>query len=135
MAPLWLSQRRTWLQGASLLLLMAGCAEVMPNGSEPYPAAQALLGKTKEALLSCAGPPVKEQGHNGQVVYIYYREASQLEESFGGSKSSLAMVHHGCRASILLESDRVTGVQYDSEPSSYQDDEHCDQIFQRCLSP
>jgi hypothetical protein len=118
------------------LIVLVGCAEVMPNQVEPYPAAQVLLGKTKQALLACAGPPISEEHVKGrQVILIYYKEASQLEESFASSKSSFAKVHHGCRASILLEEDWVTGVQYDSEPSSFQDDEHCDEIFQPCLSP
>lgn len=126
--------RHLWLLCAGLIAL-AGCAEVMPNGSEPYPAAQALIGKTKQALLACAGPPISERAKGGQVLVVYFKEASQLEESFGGSKSSFAMVHHGCRATILIEQDRVTGVQYESEPSSYQDDEHCDEIFQPCIGP
>lgn len=115
------------------LALLAGCAGVVPNGTEPYPAAQALLGKSTQALLACAGQPVSRRILGEQVLFVYYKEASQLEESFGGSKSSFPMVHHGCRATILVEQDKVTGVQYDSEPSSYQDDEHCDEIFQSCL--
>jgi len=125
---------RRWLIGAGLLAL-AGCADVRPDGSEPSPTARALLGKSKQALLACAGPPLRERAKGDQVLFVYYKEASQLEESFPGSKSSFAKVHHGCRATILLEQDRVTGVEYDGEPSSYQDDEHCDEIFQPCLGP
>jgi hypothetical protein len=134
-----MGSRSVLLNGLSLAVVavsvMAGCAEVLPNGTEPFPAARAIVGKSKEALLACAGAPIKQQVKREHVLFVYFKEASQLEESFSGSKSSFAKVHHGCRATILLEADHVTGVQYDSEPSSYQDDDHCDEIFLPCLGP
>jgi hypothetical protein len=117
------------------LLALAGCAEVSPNASEPYPALRALVGATGHALLACAGSPVIQRTTGEEVLFIYYREASQFEESFGGSKSSFPMVHHGCRATIRLEQDRVTDVRYESEPSSYQDEDHCEEMFQSCVNP
>jgi hypothetical protein len=117
------------------LLALAGCAEVSPNASEPYPAQRALVGATGHALLACAGSPVIQRTTGEEVLFIYYREASQFEESFGGSKSSFPMVHHGCRATIRLEQDRVTDVRYESEPSSYQDEDHCEEMFQSCINP
>ena len=114
---------------------IAGCAEVTPDGNGSYPVQRALIGKTKETLLACAGRPVKELVKGDQLLLVYYKEASQLEESFGGSKSSYAMVHHGCRATLLLEQGRVTGVQYESEPESYRDEDHCEEIFQPCIGP
>lgn len=116
-------------------LALAGCADLMTHETETFPAAQALLGKRAEALRACAGPPIATMVRGEQTVWVYFKEASQLEESFAGSKSSVPMVHHGCRARILIEQDRVTGVQYDSEPASYNDDEHCEQIFRACLGP
>ena len=120
---------------ALAIMAIAGCAEVTPNGNGSYPVQRALIGKTKAQLLACAGPPIKEHVKGGQVLFVYYKEASQLEESFAGSKSSYAMVHHGCLATLLLEQERVTGVQYESQPSSYRDDDHCEDIFQSCVSP
>ena len=117
------------------LLALAGCAEVTPESSDPTPAQRAMLGMTKQALLTCAGPPVIERTKGDEVLFVYYREASQFEESFGGSKSSFPMVHHGCRATIRLEQDRVTEVRYESEPSSYQDEDHCEEMFQSCVNP
>ena len=117
------------------LLALAGCAEVTPESSDPTPAQRAMLGMTKQALLACAGPPVIERTKGDEVLFVYYREASQFEESFGGSKSSFPMVHHGCRATIRLEQDRVTDVRYESEPSSYQDEDHCEEMFQSCVNP
>ncbi|WP_455377113.1 hypothetical protein [Petrachloros mirabilis] len=94
---------------------------------------RALIGKTKQELFACAGPPVSEKVTPDRTVAVYYREASQLEESFPGSKGSFAMVHHGCRATIVVREDRVEGVRYDSEPSSYRDEDHCEEIFAGCL--
>ena len=117
------------------LLAAAGCTGVTPGESEPYPAQRALLGKTKAALLACAGPPLAERVTNDVVQFIYYQEASQLEESFPGSKSSFAKAHHGCRATIVLRQDVVSEVRYQSEPNSYQDEDHCEDIFEPCISP
>ena len=67
------------------------------------------------------------------AVLRYYKEASVLEESFAASKSSVARIHHGCWATLGLKNERVEGVQYDSVPSSYKHEEHCDEIFQNCV--
>lgn len=115
--------------------LVAGCGAVTPNGSEEYPAQKALLGKTRQELIACAGTPVSERPGDERASVIYYREASQLEESFPGSKSSFAKVHHGCRATIFLDQGRIADVRYESEPSSYQDEDHCEEIFDRCVNP
>lgn len=117
------------------LVALYGCAELSSNGSGNHSAQRALIGKTKQALFACAGNPVSEKPKGDQVVVVYYKEASLLEESFPGSKSSYAMVHHGCRATVSLEQDRVTGVRYESVPSSYQDEGHCEEIFERCTGP
>ena len=117
-------------------MLLVGCVGVIPDSPESYPAKQALMGQTKQALLACAGQPGVQRSSSGdELIFVYYREASQFEESFGGSKSSFATVHHGCRATITLEQDRVTKVQYASEPASYRDEDHCEDIFEPCLSP
>jgi hypothetical protein len=117
------------------LIALVGCAEVTPNETGSYPAQRALIGKTKQALLACAGQPVVERVKGDQVQLVYYREASQLEESFAGSKSSFAKVHHGCRATIVLQEDRVSEVRYENEPSSYREEDHCEDIFEPCVGP
>ena len=127
------SRRMRWPLWVGLLAL-TGCAEVTPEFSDPTPAQRAMLGMTKQALLACAGPPVIERTKDDDVLFVYYREASQFEESFGGSKSSFARIHHGCRASITLEQDRVIGIRYQGEPRSDQDQDHCEQIFEACVS-
>lgn len=127
------SRRVRWPLWVGLLAL-AGCAEVIPESSDPTPAQRAMLGMTKQALLACAGPPVIERTKGDEVLFVYYREASQFEESFGGSKSSFPRIHHGCRASITLEQDRVIGIRYQGEPRSDQDQDHCEQIFDACVS-
>ena len=117
------------------LVALIGCAEVTPTETEPTPVQRALIGKTKQALLFCAGPPVIERTNGDQVLFVYYREASQLEESFAGSKGSFARVHHGCRASIMINEDHVREVQYEGDPTSDRDLDHCEDIFERCISP
>jgi hypothetical protein len=116
---------------------MAGvvaCAGGNHQGDTNHLGQRALIGKTKQELFACAGPPVSEKVKAGRTVVVYYRQASQLEESFPGSKGSFAMVHHGCRATIVLREDRVEDVRYNSEPSSYHDEDHCEEIFAGCPS-
>jgi len=130
-----LNKRILTLPACVLFGVVIGCAKVIPSGSEEYPAQKALIGKVKRELIGCAGAPVIDRAGDEQAMMVYYREASQLEESFPGSKSSFAKVHHGCRATILLQQDRVIDVRYESDPSSYQDEDHCEEIFERCVNP
>jgi hypothetical protein len=118
----------TFLWGATLM----GCAEAPPNGSVGQ---QALIGKTKQELLACAGNPVGEKTQDDLTVFTYYKEASLLEESFPEARSSFSKVHHGCRATVVLQRDRINDVRFKSVPSSYQDEDHCVEIFERCTSP
>ena len=128
-----------WTRGASLLsfwlLGLAACAQEGPYGNLNHPAQQALIGKTKQELLACAGKPVGEFTDGDRIVVVYYKEASVLEESFPSSKSSFPMVHHGCRATISLEQDRVDEVRYESIPRSYRDEDHCEELFSSCIAP
>jgi len=119
---------------SAALVSAIGCATVASNGSADYPARSALIGKSRQQLLACAGTPVSERAGDEEVVAIYYKEASLLEESFPGSKSSYARVHHGCRATIVLKQDQVSEARYDSEPSSYQDEDLCEEIFALCVN-
>jgi hypothetical protein len=130
-----LNKRILTLPAYVILGVVIGCVRGIPIESEEYPAKKALIGKVKRELIGCAGPPVIDRAGDEQAMMVYYREASQLEESFPGSKSSFAKVHHGCRATILLQEDRVIDVRYESDPSSYQDEDHCEEIFERCVNP
>jgi hypothetical protein len=128
-----MAQMRIVLLAWICLFGAGGCTTPGSNGVDLYPAQKALIGKTRQQVLACAGQPIRERTAEGAVLVVYYKEASQLEESFPVSKSSYAKVHHGCYATLMLQDDRVTGVQYESEPSSYQDEDHCEEIFQPCI--
>ena len=94
---------------------------------------KALIGKPKQELLSCAQGRPQERTANEVTVLKFYKEASLLEESFPGTKSSVPRTHHGCWATLRLKDDRVEEVQYRSVPKDYVDDDHCNEIFERCL--
>lgn len=94
---------------------------------------KALIGKTRQELMACTSVQPQEKMVGDLTVLKYYKEASVLEESFPASKSSVARLHHGCWASLVLKNDRVEGVQYDSVPSSHMDDYHCDELFENCV--
>lgn len=115
------------------LVGLAACAGSTHQGESPSSSQAALIGKTKDDLFACAGHPVSEKATPNQTVVVYYREASQLEESFPGSKGSFAMVHHGCRATIIFRDDRIDTVRYESLPRSYRDEDHCEDIFAGCV--
>jgi hypothetical protein len=120
-----------------ILLIGVGYTGCTTTPSEtaipPSPTQKALIGKTRQELMSCTNVQPEESVVGDLTVLRYYKEASILEESFPASKSSVARIHHGCRATLGLKNDRVEGVQYDSVPSSYKDEDHCDEIFENCL--
>lgn len=115
----------------STVLLLAGCAAIDQHDLRKN-RQRMLIGKTKQELIACAGFPIRENERDDTVELIYYKEASLLEESFPGSKGSVARVHHGCRATVQLRENRVMEVQYHSIPDSYHDEDHCDEIFESC---
>lgn len=111
-----------------------GCASTPSQKiTPPSPTQKALIGKTKNDLMSCIPVPPQERVVGDLTLLKYYKEASLLEESFPGTKSSVARIHHGCWATLMLKDDRVEGVQYESIPATYKDDEHCDEIFVQCV--
>ena len=95
---------------------LLGCAASQPI--EPSPIGKALLGESKHALIACAGNPLKESKTAEGTVLSYYKEAPMFEESFASSKTSSSGAHHGCWAHLLMEEDRVVGVEYKSVPPS-----------------
>ena len=108
-----------------------GCATAAPDKS--YPAQQALIGKPRQVVLSCAGQPLGETTSGQAVVLTYYKESPMLEESFMGTKGSVPRAHHGCRAKVTLKDDKVVDVTYQSVPSSFAAEDHCEEIFENCV--
>jgi hypothetical protein len=115
----------------SAVLLFVGCATIDQRELREN-RQRMLIGKSKHELVACAGLPIRESGHDNTNELIYYKEASLLEESFPGSKGSVAKIHHGCRVNVQLRENRVIGVHYQSIPDSYHDEDLCDEIFESC---
>lgn len=110
---------------------LVGCAASQPI--EASPTGKALLGKSKQELVACAGHPLKETKTAEGTVLSYYKEAPMFEESFASSKSSRSGAHHGCWAHLLMADDRVAGVEYRSVPLSVDATDHCEEIFHTCV--
>ena len=115
----------------SIAVWLIGCAASRPIASIPI--GIALLGKSKHELVACAGNPLQEMKRAGGTVLTYYKEAPIFDESFSLSKGSTSGVHHGCWAHLLLEDDRVVGVEYKSVPRSVSATDHCEEIFHTCV--
>ena len=49
---------------------------------DPNPIGKALLGKSKQELVACAGNPLEETKTAEGTVLAYYKEAPMFEESF-----------------------------------------------------
>jgi hypothetical protein len=110
---------------------LIGCAA--SQTIEPNPIGKALLGKSKQELVACAGSPLEETKTTEGTVLAYYKEAPMFEESFSLSKGSGSGVHHGCWAHLLMGDDRVVGVEYQSVPRSVGATDHCEEIFHTCV--
>ena len=109
---------------------LIGCA--VPQPLEPSPIGKALLGKSRQELVACAGTPLQETKTVEGTVLSYYKEAPMFEESFPFSKGSRPGAHHGCWAHLLMGEDRVVGVEYRSVPPSVHATDHCEEIFHTC---
>ena len=116
---------------AILIVLLSGCVSDAPEMKTDNPTAKRLVGKTRAELLQCAGAPLREVPYGHGVVLRYYKEAPMFEESRPFLKGSIAQEHHGCWASLLLEQDEVTGVEFRPVPDGTEYD-HCEEIFLRC---
>ncbi len=112
---------------------LSSCATTPREPPPPSPTQKALVGKTQQELMSCVGIQPEVKTVEGVTQLKYYKEASQFEESFAGTKSSMARVHHGCWVTLRLANDVVTEVRYRSVPNDYLDYDHCDEIFENCL--
>jgi hypothetical protein len=122
---------------ALLTLSVLACARTQstqPSSiSSVSPVGQLLVGQTRQRLLSCAGHPIQERRHGETLLFRYYREAPMFEESFVGSKGSKAGLHHGCWATVSVEGEQVTGVEYRSVPEWVGHYDHCEEIFLPCV--
>lgn len=110
---------------------LTGCASSQQIA--PSPVGKALLGKSKQELLACAGNPLQETQTTEGAILTYYKEAPMFEESFSLSKGSTSGAHHGCWAHLLMGDDRVVGVEYRSAPRSVDAADHCEEIFHSCV--
>ena len=110
---------------------LIGCTASQPIA--PNPKGKAILGKSKQELVACAGNPLEETKTAEGTVLTYYKEAPMFEESFASSKASRPGAHHGCWARLLMEDDRVVGVEYRSVPPSVDATDHCEEIFRTCV--
>lgn len=113
------------------LLGLGGCATA-PR-LEGNPNQQAMEGKTKDQVLSCAGSPLRQITEGELTLLRYYREAPMLEESFAASKASRPGIHHGCWATVILQEGRVVEVQYRFVPSTVDASNDCEEIFEPCV--
>ena len=109
---------------------LIGCSAFQPI--EPNHIGKALLGKSKQELVACAGNPLRETKTTEGTVLSYYKEAPMLEESGPFLKGSISGAHHGCWAHLLMGEDRVVGVEYRSVPQSVHATDHCEEIFYAC---
>ena len=119
---------------ATILLLFSGCASAPPEKKSDNPTAQRLIGKTRAAIVQCAGAPLRDVPYGHGVVLRYYKEAPMLEESRSFLKGSTPGEHHGCWASLLIEQEEVTGVEFRTVPEGAgNEDDDCEAIFAGCL--
>jgi hypothetical protein len=116
------------------LIWSAGC--VTPgnqNGqNDLYPNQRAIIGKTRQELLACAGPPLRETKQADHTLLTYYRHTPVLDRSVVASKSTVPAVHPACWATLSLEGEVVAAVQYQSVPSSADATDQCEAIFDPC---
>lgn len=83
-------------------------------------------------MRQCAGQPIRETVQNQSVLFLYYTEAPMLEASFPGSKGKFPRPHHGGRASVRLEDDRVTDIGYRPVSRTIDAFNHCEAIDEKC---
>ena len=112
-----------------IIFLSAGSGT---KGMQSSSVSSPLLGKTRAAILACAGPPYEERRIGQDLVLQYYKEASMLEGSGVGSKSSVPAIDRGCWAYLLIEQDHVTGIEFRPVPDREIRSDDCRAIFQSC---
>jgi hypothetical protein len=116
------------------LFWSAGCATPgNQNGqNDLFPNQRAIIGKTRQELLACAGPPLRETTQADHTLLTYYKHVPILDRSVVGSKSTVPALRHACWATVSIEGEVVTAVQYQSVPSSSSATDQCEAIFDPC---
>jgi hypothetical protein len=117
--------------GFCVMASLAGCSAPAQVGV--YPNQQQMAGKSKVAILACAGAPKKEVREGEFTLLRYYREAPILEESQPVGKGSFSTIRHGCWATVILSDDRVVDVHYRFVPPSFDASNDCEEILEPCL--
>lgn len=113
-------------------LLVQGCASA-PRETISQPTAHRLLGKSQAEILQCAGKPLQQTSHGEGLILRYYKEAPMFEESRPFLKGSQPGLHHGCWASVLIENDHATGIEFRTVPEGVDIvNDDCVEIFQGC---
>lgn len=133
-----LAHRQQGRAVSGLLLLVAqgllwsiGC--VTPDHqNDLFPNQRAIIGKTRQALLACAGPPLRETKQADHTLLTYHRHTSLLEHSIVASKGTVPAAHPACWATVSIEGEVVTAVHYQSVPSSADATDQCEAIFDPC---
>lgn len=121
-----------------LALMLLGIVQIwLTSCSTPaqvgeYSNQQRMVGKTKSAILACAGTPQTETSDGERTSLRYYREAPILEESRPVGKGSFATIRHGCWATVILTDDRVVDVHYRFVPPTFDASNDCEDIFDSC---
>jgi hypothetical protein len=126
---------KNWLWLCLLLIWIALYGCVTSSTPPPRPSTgELLLGKSSEQIVACAGVPTMHVTSDDLTVFRYYKEASLLEESSTTSKGSRAGIRHGCWATLLIENDRITGVEFRTVPEGIEQyNDECVEIFQNCV--
>lgn len=119
------------LLGLCGFLWLASCSTAAQVGT--YANQVSVVGKSKAAILACAGAPKKEVKEGEFTLLRYYREAPILEESQPVGKGSFSTIRHGCWATVVLTDDRVIEVRYRFVPSTFDASNDCEEIFEACL--
>ena len=116
------------------LLWSAGCVTSGDQNGQNglYPNQRAIIGKTRQELLACAGPPLRETKQADHILLTYYRHTPVLDRSVVASKSTVPAVHPACWATLSLEGEVVSAAQYQSVPSSTDATDQCEAIFDPC---
>ena len=119
--------------GLTAQIALVSCSAPAQVGE--YPNQQRMVGKSKSAILACAGIPHKETSDGERTLLRYYREAPILEESRPVGKGSFATIRHGCWATVILADNRVVDVHYRFVPPTFDASNDCEEIFESCLQP
>ena len=117
--------------GLTAQIALVSCSAPAQVGE--YPNQQRMVGKSKSAILACAGTPHKETSDGERTLLRYYREAPILEESRPVGKGSFATIRHGCWATVILVHDHVVDVHYRFVPPTFDASNDCEDIFDSCL--